>query len=277
MKQIIVFLIIALELFGVVVKSPVVGINEDATEVTIEIEKIDVGVSGFIVHGIDEEHKTILKNAVVKSFDAESKTAKVALSEFNALSSSALPNGKWDVKVGDTAVLAFGYTRALMIAPNEDIYYRVTKSSNIQWIHPDIFATILSFNGHPTPLRSDFTEMSSSSSVGLVFIYLNERVYTLDAKSFKILAITDAKLEQKEVNLPFYMRVPEIDANWWGEGSDELEEYEPHYYELMVKANPNNKELYEIVKSGGEKLEDIAEEFDFEGKKDDRKKTFGLF
>lgn len=277
MKQIIVFLIIALELFGVVVKSPVVGINEDATEVTIEIEKIDVGVSGFIVHGIDEEHKTILKNAVVKSFDAKSKTAKVALSEFNALSSSALPNGKWDVKVGDTAVLAFGYTRALLIAPNEDIYYRVTKSSNIQWIHPDIFATILSFNGHPTPLRSDFTEMSSSSSVGLVFIYLNERVYTLDAKSFKILAITDAKLEQKEVNLPFYMRVPEIDANWWGEGSDELEEYEPHYYELMVKANPNNKELYEIVKSGGEKLEDIVEEFDFEGKKDDRKKTFGLF
>ncbi|MBE0514205.1 plasminogen-binding N-terminal domain-containing protein [Sulfurimonas sp.] len=277
MKQIIVFLIIALELFGVVVKSPVVGINEDATEVTIEIEKIDVGVSGFIVHGINDEHTTILKNAVVKSFDENSKIAKVALSEFNALSSSALPSGRWDVKVGDTAVLAFGYTRALLIAPNEDIYYRVIKSSNIQWIHPDIFATILSFNGHPTPLRSDFTEMSSSTSVGLVFIYLDERVYTLDAKSFKILAITDAKLEQKELNLPFYMRVPEIDANWWGEGSDELEEYEPHYYELMAKANPNNKELYEIVKSGGEKLEDIVEEFDFEGKKDDRKKTFGLF
>lgn len=277
MKQIVVLLIIALELFGVVVKSPVIGINEDATEVTIEIEKIDVGVSGFIVHGIDEEHTTILKNAVVKSFDEKSKTAKVAISEFNALSSSALPSGRWDVKVGDTAVLAFGYTRALLIAPNEDIYYRVTKSSNVQWIHPDIFATILSFNGHPTPLRSDFTEMSTNTSVGLVFIYLDERVYTLDAKSFKILAITDAKLEQKEVNLPFYMRVPEIDANWWGEGSDELDEYEPHYYELMVKANPDNRELYEIVKSGGEKLEDIVEEFDFEGKKDDRKKTFGLF
>ena len=277
MKQIVVLLIIALELFGVVVKSPVVAINEDKTEVTIEIEKIDVGVSGFIVHGIDEEHTTILKNAVVKSFDENSKIAKLAISEFNALSSSALPSGRWDVQIGDTAVLAFGYTRALLIAPNEDIYYRVTKSSNIQWIHPDIFATILSFNGHPTPLRSDFTEMSTNTSVGLVFIYLDERVYTLDAKSFKILAITDAKLEQKEVNLPFYMRVPEIDAAWWGEGSDELDEYQPHYYELMVKANPDNRELYEIVKNGGEKLEDIVEEFDFEGKKDDRKKTFGLF
>jgi hypothetical protein len=277
MKYLFLVFIVALELFGVVVKSPVVGINKDATEVTIEIEKIDVGVSGFIVHSIDEAHSAILKNAVVKSFDEKSKTAKVAISEFSALSSSALPSGRWNVKVGDTAVLAFGYTRALLIAPNEDIYYRVTKSSNVQWIHPDIFATILSFNGHPTPLRSDFAEMSSSTSMGLVFIYLDERVYTLDAKSFKILAITDAKLEQKEVNLPFYTRVPEIDANWWGEGSSRLKEYEPHYYKLMVEANPDNKELYEIVKGSGKKLENLLKEFDFEGKKDDRKKTFGLF
>lgn len=277
MKKIFLFLIIALELFGAVIEVPITGVNDDATEVTIKVEKIDVGVSGFIVHEISDGHKTILKNALVKSYDKDSKMAKVEISDYAALSSSALPDGKWEVKVGDMAVLAFGYTRGLLIAPNEDIYYRVTKNSKLQWVHPDIFATLLSFNGHPTPLRSDFEQMSVDSSVGLVFMFLENRVYTLDAKSFRILAITDAKLEQKETNLPFYTRVPEIDANWWGEGSDELEEYEPHYYELMVKANPQNGELYEIVKSGGEKLEDLLEEFDFEGKKDDRKKTFGLF
>lgn len=277
MKKIFLFLFIALELFGAVVESPVKAINDDATEVTIEVEKIDVGVSGFIVHEISDGHTTILKNAIVKSYDKDSKIAKVAISDYTALSSSALPDGKWEVKVGDMVVLAFGYTRGLLIAPNEDIYYRVTKNSKLQWVHPDIFATLLSFNGHPTPLSSDFTQMSVDSSVGLVFIFLDNRVYTLDAKSFKILAITDAKVEQKETNLPFYTRVPEIDANWWGEGSDELEEYEPHYYELMIKANLQNRELYEIVKSGGEKLEDLLEEFDFEGKNDDRKKIFGLF
>lgn len=277
MKKIFLFLFISLELFGAVVEAPVKGINDDATEVTIEVENIDVGVSGFIVHEISDGHTTILKNALVKSYDKESKIAKVAISEYNALSSSALPDGKWEVKVGDMAVLAFGYTRGLLIAPNEDIYYRVTKNSKLQWVHPDIFATLLSFNGHPTPLRSDFTQMSVDSSVGLIFLFLQNRVYTLDAKSFKILAITDAKLEQKETNLPFYTRVPEIDAAWWGEGSDDLEEYEPHYYELMVKANPQHSELYEIVKSGGEELEDLLEEFDFEGKKDVRKKIFGLF
>lgn len=277
MKQVFLFFIIALELFGNVIKSPVVGINEDATEVTIKVEKIDVGVSGFIVHEITEGHTTILKNAVVKSYDEDSKIAKVEISQYNALTSSALPDGKWEVKIGDMAVLAFGYTRGILLAPNEEIYYKITKNSKLQWVHPDIFATILSFNGHPTPLRSDFTQMSVDSSVGLIFIFLDNKVYTLDAKSFKILAITDAKVEQKEVGLPFYTRVSEIDAAWWGEGSNRLKEYEPHYYELMVKANPANKELYEIVKSGNEKLKYLLEKFDFEGKKDDRKKTFGLF
>ena len=197
------------------------------------------------------------------------------MSEFNALSNSALPNGKWSVKVGDTAVLAFGYTRGLLIAPNEDIYYRVTKSAKLQWVHPDIFATVLSFNGHPTPIRSDFTDMSSKASVGLVFIFLENRVFTLDAKSFKILAVADVNLEQKEVQLPFYTRVPEIDAAWWGEGSGRLKEYETHYYKLMIHANYDNKILYDIVKNS-DKAKKLIEEFDKKGN-DDRFKTFRLF
>ena len=70
------------------------------------------------------------------------------------------------------------------------------------------------------------------------------------------------KLEQKELKLPFYTRVPEIDSSWWNwfdEGNDELEEYEPHYYSLLVEANPHDKALYEIIKSGGEKVQDLLE------------------
>jgi len=137
-----------------------------------------------------------------------------------------------------------------LIAPSEEIYHRITRSvKNLQWVHPDIFATILSFNGHPTPLREDFTRLSIETSVGLIFIYLDEKLFTVDARSFKILTITDAKLKQDSTQLPFYTRVEEIDAAWWGEGSDELESYEPYYYEVLTKANPNNKALEEIVKN----------------------------
>ncbi len=262
MKYIFLALILVLELFGDVIQAPITSINRDKDEATIEIDKIDVGISGFIVREIAKDHSIILNNAVVSSYNKETKIATLKISEFNALSNSALPNGKWQVKTGDMAVMAFGYTRGVLIAPNEEIYYKITKHSKVQWVHPDIFATMLSFNGHPTPLREDFTKMSIDSSVGLVYIYLDNIVYTLDSKSFKILATTDAKIEQKSVSLPFYTRVPEIDANWWGEGSSELDEYEPHYYELLAEANPKNKKLYDIVKSGGERLEDALEKFE---------------
>ncbi|QOY51667.1 plasminogen-binding N-terminal domain-containing protein [Candidatus Sulfurimonas baltica] len=245
MKYIFLVFILAIELFGSVVKSPVVTVNSDETEVTIKIDKIDVGMSGFIVHKISKNHTTILKNAIVASYDKDTQIAKLLLSEYSELTNGALPSGKWHVEVGDEAVLAFGYTRGLLIVPNEEIYYRVTKSTKLQWVHPDIFATILSFNGHPTPLREDFTKMSETTSVGLVFIFLEEAIYTVDAKSFKILTVSEAKLPQNSTNLPFYTRVPEIDANWWGEGSSELESYEPYYYELLVDANPENKKLQE--------------------------------
>jgi hypothetical protein len=256
MKYILLVLIFTATLFGGVLKSKILSVNEDKTEATIKIKNIDIGVNGFIVHSIEGEHNIILNNAVVKDYDKSSQIATLELSEYTALRNNALPYGKWKVSVGDTAVLAFGYTRGLLISPSEEIYYRITRHSKLQWVHPDIFATILSFNGHPTPLREDFTKLSIASSVGLVYIFLDKKLYTIDSKSFKILTVIDADLLQDESNLPFYTRVPEIDANWFGEGSSELEYYEPHYYTLLAESNPNNKALYQIIKAKDKKLKD---------------------
>ncbi len=261
MKQILLLTILAFGLFGAVIKSPVTAIDSEHKTVTINIDKIDVGVSGFVVHHITPEHSAILKNAVVESFDAVTQTAVVRMSEFTTLQNNALPHGKWKVEVGDTVELAFGYSRSLLIAPNEESYYQITKSVQTQWVHPDLFATVLSFHGHPTPLKEDFASMADESSVGLLFIYLNQKVYTLDIKSFKILNISDAKLKQTEVKLPFYTRVDNIDAAWWGSGSSRLESYEPHYYELLVQNNKTNKELYEIVKNSDASLHYLLDEF----------------
>nr|WP_321267648.1 plasminogen-binding N-terminal domain-containing protein [uncultured Sulfurimonas sp.] len=250
MKYIILVLALALELLAGVVISPLVSVDEKNEIATIEIEKIDVGMSGFISHKIADGHSVILKNIEVISFDKTSKIAMLKMNPYDALKNNALPNGKWTPKVGDEAILAFGYTRGILISPSEDIYHRITRSvKNLQWVHPDIFATILSFNGHPTPLREDFSKFSIATSVGLVFIYLDEKLFTVDAKSFKILTISEAKLKQDSTQLPFYTRVEEIDAAWWGEGSNELESYEPYYYEVLTKANLDNKELQDIVKN----------------------------
>lgn len=247
MKHIFLVLLVSLELFGGVVFSQIESVNEDENKVTIVIDKIDVGMSGFVIHELAQNHSEIIKNAVVTSFDVSTKTAILALSDYEELQSDALPNGKWKVKANDKVLLAFGYSRAMLITPNEKIYYTIAKSINTEWVHPDLFATILSLNGHPTPLQSDFTDMSKTLSVGIIFLYLQQKIYTLDALSFKILNISDAPLVQETVKLPFYSRVDEIEANWFGAGSDEMQSYEPHYFELLVHNNKTNKELYRIV------------------------------
>ena len=265
MKYTILLILFTLELFASVIKAPIQSIDSDKEIVKIKINNIDVGVTGFVVHDITPQHSSILKNATVIAFDKDTNIATIQMSTFNALRNNALPYGKWQPKVGDTVELAFGYSRALFIAPNEEIYHRITKSVHIQWIHPDLFATVLSFAGHPTPLRSDFTNFANAASVGLLFIYLDQEVYTVDIKSFKILNITKAPLEVKKRQKPFYTRVQNIDAAWWGEGSDEMEHYRPHYYELLVAANTKNRDFYEIVKSHKE-LEYLVDKFEV-GKK----------
>ncbi|WP_304544684.1 plasminogen-binding N-terminal domain-containing protein [Sulfurimonas microaerophilic] len=262
MRYIFLAFLIQLNLFAGLLSSKIVNLDSEQGTATINIDKVDVGVSGYVVHHLTPEHSSILKSCVVKSFDPQTKTAVVEMKEFDLLKNNALPKGKWKVEVGDSVELAFGYTRSLLIAPSEEIYYQISKSVNTQWVHPDIFATLLSMHGHPTPLQEDFSDIATASSAGLVFIYLEQKLYTVDSKSFKILYVSDAALTQDKVQLPFYSRVETIEDSWFGEGSDEMESYEPHYYELLVKNNNTNKTLYETVKnSKNEEVNSLVEQF----------------
>ena len=244
---VLVFLLSSL-LSGSVLRSTIVSVDSQNKTANIKIDKIDVGMSGFVVHNLSKEHTSILKNVVVESFDEQNGIATLKLSDFEGLQNDALPRGKWSVQVGDTVELAFGYSRALLISPTVEIYSKITKSTrSIEWIHPDIFVSILSSQGHPTPLKDDFEKMRNSMSVGLLFFYIKGNLFTVDAKSFKILNVSEVSLEQKDVRLPFYSRIEEIDAAWFGEGSEEMENYDDYYSLLLLKYNLQNKKLQSLV------------------------------
>lgn len=247
MKFLGLFFIFTVTLFSSVIKTPIVTVDNSIQIATVKVNKVDIGVSGFVAHRHSKTNASILKNVVVTDYDALTRIATLKMTDFNQLTQNALPSGNWEVEVGDMVILAFGYSRALLIAPSEEIYYRITKSAkSVQWIHPDIFTTILSFNGHPTPLKEDFDSMNLATSIGLVFFYINQKLFTVDAKSLKILNISDAPLKQDNTKLPFYSRIEKIDAAWWGDGSNELEAYEPYYCSLLIENNPQNKEVQSI-------------------------------
>jgi len=241
-------------------------LDVNGTEAKVSIDQIDVGVSGFVVHRLADDRHFIVNSAVVSAFDPKKKEATLKLSKYTLFTNNNLPTLKLTAQKGDTAVLAYAYGRGLLIAPQESIYYTLKGAmKNETFIHPDIFATMLSYRGHPTPLQEDFEDFCNNVTLGLLFFYIEQNLYTTDCHTFRILNIQKAPLKQSEEKLPFYSRVEKIEANWFGKGSKRLEDYEPYYYELLYRNNKDNKALKEaILHSADANVSKLAHDLDLE-------------
>ena len=251
MRYIIFLILMQLGLFGAYIESTIETV--EANKATISIQKADVGISGFVVRTLAPDHSMIVASATVVDFDGKTHTAMLKLAPYTLFRNNNLPTLKLKPKAGDKVILAYGYDRGLLIAPSEDIYYTLKRSMQSEiFVHPDVFATLLSYHGHPTPLKEDFSGFCNNVTVGLLFFYLEQKLYTVDCQSFKILNIQNAPLQQKSKKLPFYSRVEKIEANWFGKGSSELEDYEPYYYELLYKYNPKNETLLRSIANSTE-------------------------
>jgi len=242
MRLILLFVVLTNYLFAIIntpLHTSITSVNEQEVTTPI-VEGAQVGMYGAIVHWFDETHATALSWVEIKKIDANSITLTMA--PILALEQSALPSGRWAPKIGDEVILGYNYQRGLLIAPNSNLYKKVTGyHKERSWVHPDIFAATLSGNGHPTPLREDFTEVCRANNIGIVSFMFDKSIITVDCQSFKIIENKSTSVKAKEPQLPFYTRVNHIEANWFGEGSDELEEYSPHYIELLAENNQENE------------------------------------
>lgn len=215
----------------------------------IETDNLREGMSGFIVRRFDAGHSAIIANARIEAVNPTSGRAILQLSEYDGLRQNALPRGNWKAQASDTAVIAYDYERAMLIAPSDDIYYSLTKSiDGVEWVHPDQFASYLSDQGHPTPLVSDFHDYCTANSIGLLYIQSAQTLFTLDCKNFALLQSTPSQGTESVQSVPFYSRVATIRAAWWGAGSSRLNAYEPYYLEQIALNNSKNRSLYELFK-----------------------------
>lgn len=230
------------------ITTPLLEIEGDRA--SIVAENLREGMSGFIVRKFDADHSTIIANARVEKTNAANGRAILKISEYTGLHQNALPSGNWKPKPSDTAVLAYDYERALLIAPNDDTYNAITKSiAGLEWVHPDNYATFLSFEGHQTPLVDDFQSYCTANSIGLLYIQSANQLFTLDCKSFTLLQTTQFDKVSEKAQTPFFTRISKIRGAWWGKGSSSLSSYEPYYLEIIALNNSKNKELYELYKA----------------------------
>lgn len=237
-------------------------LEADERKAIVTTNSAQKGSSGFIVRQFGDDHSAIIANAVVTDVDPQNATAELKLSAYTGLRQNSLPSGKWLPQKGDRAILGFGYSRALIIAPTDEIYHALSaRIPALQKIHPDEFAAYLSMQGHPSPTKEDFASFCTAVSAGLLYLYVEDTLVTADCKSMAMLEQTPLPLARKELKLPFYSRVEKIREGWWGEGSDTLETYDPHYLRLLAENNPDNKELYRFIKALGSDYKALGELF----------------
>ncbi len=241
------------------VHSTISSINDEKESITISTpDQAQVGMYGLIMHSFDETHSIALSWVEVQSITGETST--LSMTPIHSLEQSALPSGTWTPQLGDEVILGYNYHRALLISQNLSAYKKVTAFHKERtWIHPDIFTTVLSSHGHPTPLKEDFQYACRVNNIGLVSFSFDNSIITVDCQSFKILENRSTTIKIEEIQLPFYSRISNIEENWFGEGSSELEEYSPYYIQLLAENNPENKWIQDYKKEK-EKEKSLEEE-----------------
>ena len=235
-------------LFGATRATTLLDVQENNATIKAD-SNVQIGMSGFVVHQLAPERSIITKSIEVVAINKITGEATVVFKPFHLFVNNNLPSGSYEAQVGDRVVLAFGYNRGFIVAPSETIFYTLKKAMQGEIVvHPDIFTTFLSHQGHPSPLKDDFTSFCDNISLGLIFFYIEQKLYTVDSHSFKILSTQDAPLAQENTQKPFYSRITEIEANWFGAGSSEMENYSRYYFQLLLRYNPKNEKLAEAIR-----------------------------
>ncbi|MDE6886021.1 MAG: plasminogen-binding N-terminal domain-containing protein [Helicobacteraceae bacterium] len=201
---ILIFSIISLYSFEVQNKL-VVNIPEQADS-TIRIPAFDlkVGESGIITREVND-NEFIIANAVVKSI--KDGVAEIIYSPFTSMNEEYMPKLKATPTQNDKIIFRILYNRALIIAPNQNAYQEIlAMNKNMDFIHPDIFATFLAKNDINMPKPNDFKDFCDRFNVGLIFI-ANDDICVLDCQSFKIIGKDSFNRQDNTQKLPFFTRL----------------------------------------------------------------------
>lgn len=200
----------------------------DDNIVTFDCNGVQKYQSGNIFREING-YKVIIKSAII----IDDKSCKAKVSDSSALKQDALPQIVESVKIGDKISFDTFSKKALLIAPNSKSYDReISESYNLEFVNSDIFATFMKSKDKLAPESEDFKEFCESLSIGTLIILAQERHYTLDCLSFKILQQKNIdNYDSKESITPFYNRIGHLKGSILN--FESKIEYDKYYTKLL--------------------------------------------
>ncbi len=205
----------------------------EANKESISIEKTSwpIGTSGIIKHQVNDSHSAIISRVEVISHDAKTH---LKVLPFKDLYQDALPNLVKTPTTSDLVELGWMHERVLVISPSQSAYQLLEKSQvGKSFINSDLFALALSKEGHPSPLKEDFQRFCQSYDIGVIEFIIGQQIFKVDAHSFKVLEKITVSFPKADAKLPFFSHLKKVNADMWGEGSDEISNYDSYYLSLL--------------------------------------------
>jgi hypothetical protein len=206
-------------------------------KITIKTNLLKVNQDAHIMHILNENTSTIVAVATVISVNKNITTLKLLKEPY--LKQKALSSVKWKMTKNDIVVFGINQSRTFIISPNFTDYKKVKKSinNNTKIIHPDHFALFLSKEGHGSPIKEDFKHFCKRYAISEFSLIQNNILTIVNCRSFKIIERRQMQQAEKKAQRPFYHRIGDIDSNWFGSGSGEIENYTNYYNRLLKEEN----------------------------------------
>ena len=206
--------------------------NVEKNKALIHKGSLIVGQSGIVVHNFSNDKSIILSKATVISTNKENSIIKFINSDI--LKQDSLVTTTLKPQNGDDFILNNLYKVSLLIAPNYDAYKGMIYGLSNNFIDSELFAGYLKINNTPVPKQKDFQDFMNKNNIGTLYIILKNKLYIIDALSFKTLISIDIKLKNTNTTTPFYTNIKEIKTSMFDWTSDEkIKDYNTYYSKLL--------------------------------------------
>ncbi|KAA6226672.1 plasminogen-binding N-terminal domain-containing protein [Campylobacter sp. LR286c] len=189
-----------------------------------------IGSSGVIIHSFGDSKSIVARARVIQKING---VAKLEFSVFDALEQSALPLPNILPEEGDEVILNFLYDRAVIIAPDEEIYnYIHLNNQELYFTHIDILGAQLIRTSVLSPKRSDFRKFCANNTTGIVIFALQEKAKYVDCQDFVVLYESQIP-KTSSIQVPFYSRIGGYKSGILDFTSEQISNFF-NYYETLI-------------------------------------------